>query len=142
MTIAATVSREVKITAEPIDGRRCRFVVDRPIYPGRWALFAKAEEAERAELPRRLFAIEGARSVLLAHDKVTMTREVPEGLPVIGAAVRVVRKLFGDRSADLGTWLSIGARVGDAIRSHLSAGGPAVPDPCPVAVPPPDRVRA
>jgi sugar phosphate permease len=29
----------VAITAEPIDARRCRFVVDRPVYPGRWAFF-------------------------------------------------------------------------------------------------------
>jgi Fe-S cluster biogenesis protein NfuA len=47
------------IMAEPLDGRRCRFVVGRPVYPGRWAYFAGAEQARDAPLADRLFAIEG-----------------------------------------------------------------------------------
>jgi Fe-S cluster biogenesis protein NfuA len=132
----------VKITAEPIDGARCRFRVDQPLYPGRWAYFADAEQARGVPLVERLFALEGVLAVLLAHDKVTVTKTVPAGLPVVGAAVRVVRRLLGDRSPGVEHWPALGARIGEAIRDHLATGAPAVPDSCPVAVPGAAELRA
>lgn len=122
----------VTITAEPIDARRCRFVVGRPVYPDRWAYFAGPASADGSPLALRLFAVEGVTSVLIAHDTITVTRPLPRGLPVLGPAVRAVRALLGDRSAGLETWPALGRRVGAAVRDHLAAGGPAVAVPPPV----------
>lgn len=130
------------ITAEPIDDRRCRFVVDRPIYSGRWVFFAGPEQARGAPLAERLFVIDGVNSVLVAHDKVTVTRQPPQGLPVVGAAVRVVRALMGDRSSASGSWTGLGKRVGDAIREHLASGDPAVTDASTRRVPTPAELRS
>lgn len=126
---------DVTITAEPIDGRRCRFVVDRPLYPGRWAYFAGADAALDAPLAARLLAVAGVTSVLIAHDKVTVTRPAPSGLPIVGAAVRVVRALVGDRSAGAEQWPVLGRGIGAAIREHLATGEPAVGDQPHVPVP-------
>ena len=49
----AEIASAVSITAEPIDARRCRFMVDRPVYPGRWAYFAGPEQARGALLAER-----------------------------------------------------------------------------------------
>jgi len=133
MTAGQGHAGPVTITAEPIDARRCRFVVDRPVYPGLWAYFAGPALAAGSPLAAALFAVEGVTSVLIAHDKVTVTRPPPHGLPVLGAAVRVVRALVGGRAAGLESWPALGRRVGAAIRGHLAAGLPAVSEPPPVA---------
>jgi Fe-S cluster biogenesis protein NfuA len=123
------------ITAEPLDGRRCRFVVGRPVYPGRWAFFAGAEQARGAPLADRLFAIEGVIGVLIAHDKVTVTLAGKSGLPVLGTAVRAVQALVGGRSGEAASWTSMAPRIGAVIREHLASGEPAVSDPAQVLVP-------
>ena len=68
----------------------------------------------------------GVIAVLIAHDKVTVTRPLPPGLPIVGAAVRAVRALMGDRSAGAESWPALGKRIGAAIRDHLDSGVPAV----------------
>jgi Fe-S cluster biogenesis protein NfuA len=123
------------ITAEPLDGRRCRFVVGRPVYPGRWAYFARGDQARRAPLADRLFAIEGVIGVLIAHDKVTVTLEGQSGIPVLGTAVRAVRALVGGRSGEAARWTPLAKRIGSAIRNHVASGAPAVGDPPLVHVP-------
>ena len=132
----------VAVNAEPIDGRRCRFVVDRPVYPGRWAFFADGDQARGSPLAERLFAVEGVSAVLLAHDKVTVTQPEAAGPPVLGAAVRVLRALTGERSAGARPWKALGARVGSAIRAHLESGEPAVADPLPAPPPTEAELRA
>jgi Fe-S cluster biogenesis protein NfuA len=132
----------VAITAEPLDDRRCRFVVGRPVYPGRWAYFDGVEKARNAPLADRLFAIKGVIGVLIAHDKVTVTLEGQSGIPVLGTAIRTVRALVGGRSGDAASWTSLARRIGSAIREHLAAGEPAVADPPPVHVPNESELRA
>lgn len=141
MSAAVDLGREVRITAEPVDGRRCRFVVDRAIHDARWVYFRSAEEAKGAPLAEQLFTIEGVVGVLIAHDSVTIDRQEPRGLPIVGAAGRVVRRLLGDRSAGLEGWPALGKRVGERIRAQLATGEPAVPDPPPVIVPSPEVLR-
>jgi Fe-S cluster biogenesis protein NfuA len=135
LTTAAADALKVTVTAEPLDRKRCRFVVAQAVYPGRWAYFATAEQARGAPLAERLFTIEGVTAVLIAHDKVTLTRREQPEVPVLGAALRVVRALVGDRSGIAATWSALAAQVGSAIRAHLSSGEPAVGDPPPVHVP-------
>ena len=115
------VDVSVAIAAEPIDVARCRFVVDRPIYPERWAFFASPEQARGTPLAERLFALGGITSVMIAHDRVTVTRVPPQGVPVVGAAVRKIRALMGDRSAGSESWPALGRKVGAAIRGQLAA---------------------
>jgi Fe-S cluster biogenesis protein NfuA len=139
----ATINRELTTTgqdtlailAEPIDARRCRFVVGRPVYPAHWAYFADVEQARGAPLADRLFAIEGVIGVLIAHDKVTVTLEGQTGLPVLGTAIRTVRALAGGRSGHTANWTSLARRIGSAIREHIASGKPAVCDPRPVHIP-------
>ena len=116
LTTAAADALKVTVTAEPLDRKRCRFVVARPVYPGRWAYFAAAEQARGARLAERLFTIEGVTAVLIAHDKVTLTRREQSEVPVLGVR-RVVRALVGDRSGIAATWSALAAQVGSAIRS-------------------------
>ena len=143
MSVENAAPDRIAITAEPIDDRRCRFVVDRPVYPGHWVCFTSPAEADASDLARRVFLAGNLTSVLVAHDKVTVTREAPAGrLPVVGMAVRTLRKLFGDRSADAASWRTLANSIGAAIRDHLRSGLPAVPDPCPVTVPGAQELRA
>ena len=82
LTTAAAENLQLTVTAEPLDRRRCRFVVAQAVYPGRWAYFAAAEQARGAPLAERLFTIEGVTAVLIAHDKVTLTRREQSEVPV------------------------------------------------------------
>ncbi len=118
----------IVIRAEPIDARRCRFVVDRPVYSDRWAYFASRAEASESPMAQRLFELERVTSVVIAHDKITITRPMPEGLPIIGKAVRLVRALLGDRTAGAESWPGLGREIAGAIRDHLASGQPAVND--------------
>ena len=119
----------VEIRAQPIDETRCRFVVDRPVYPGRWVYFKTPAEASGAPLAERLFALGGVSGLLIAHDAVTVTRMASAGMPV----VRVVRALLG--KAGGGAWREAGMRIGAVIRAHLATGDPAVCEPPTVNVP-------
>lgn len=132
---------EARIAAEPVDGLRCRFVVDRPVYPGRWAYFNGLEAAKGSALAERLFRVEGVSGALIAHETVTIDRVPPTGLPVVGAALRAVRRALGDRSAGAENWPSLGKEIAGAIRAHLETGAPAVPDPPPFRVPTASELR-
>jgi len=131
----------VTIRAEPIDERRCRFVVDRPVYADRWVYFAERDRARGAPLAERLFEVDGVTAVLIAHDAVTVTRTLPKGVPVVGRAVRVVRALVGG-GVDVSAWQEPGRRIGSAIRAHLATGNPAVDEALSVHVPSEAELRA
>ena len=96
------MSDEIKITGEPSrSGDQCRFVVDRPVVPDAAAYFGSAAEARGASpLAAELLALPGVTSALLADNVVT-----------VGAAHAV-------------DWPALG--IGQVIRRHLRAGGPAV----------------
>lgn len=135
----------VSIRAEPIDAIRCRFFVNRALDPGRWAYFNDRSVAAGSPLAERLLAIEGVAAVLIAHDSVTITRDAPSGVPVIGPALFRLRRLMGDRRAGADSWPRLGKQVGEAIREHLATGNPAVSDTAHAAMPTAaelaDRVR-
>jgi len=102
------VDREIRITAEPIDGARCRFVVSEPLLDG-VRRFATAEEAAGSPLAVALFGIAGVREVVVSGGTVTVTKEGPA------------------------PWAATGKQVGAAIRSTLASGVPPVAAAAPSA---------
>src|SRR5260370_9919804 len=51
---------DLRITAEPIDGGRCKFVVSEPLHGGGMRRFASPDEASGSPLAEAIFAIPGA----------------------------------------------------------------------------------
>jgi Fe-S cluster biogenesis protein NfuA len=95
---------EIRITAEPIDEHRCKFVVSQPVHAGGVRRFAAREEAAGSPLAEAIYAISGL--------------DVSE-LIVSGNIVTVVKQ-----SAT--PWSAVGKAIGGAIRAALAGGTPPV----------------
>jgi len=102
---------DLRITAEPIDGGRCKFVVSEPLHGGGMRRFASPDEASGSPLAEAIFAIPGA--------------DVAEVI-VSGNLVTVVK-----RSAT--PWQVVGKAVGQAIRAAVAGGQAVAPKPSPAA---------
>ncbi len=98
---------DLRITAEPIDGGRCKFVVSEPLHGGGMRRFASPDEASGSPLAEAIFAIPGA--------------DVAEVI-VSGNLVTVVK-----RSAT--PWQVVGKAVGQAIRAAVAGGQAVAPKP-------------
>jgi len=98
------MSAEVRITAEPIDNGRCKFLVSEPVHAGGVRRFASPDEARGSPLAEAIFAIPGAdvSEVIVSGNLVTVVKRNPAPWPAVGKA------------------------VGQAIRVALAAGLPAV----------------
>jgi Fe-S cluster biogenesis protein NfuA len=117
------VMAEISITAEPLTGPRCLFLVGRPVAPDHWAYAVDRQSARGSPLAEALFAVEGVSSVLIAHDLIVITRSGDAGLPLVGPSVRMVRRVFGDTSARAPVaWKVLGKGVARVVRSHLDSG--------------------
>ncbi len=94
---------DIRITAEPIDEDRCKFVVSETLHAGT-RHYASAAEAEPSSLAGRIFAIPGAgiTEVTVSGNAVTAVKRSPA------------------------PWTAIGRAVGSAIRSALTSGTPVV----------------
>lgn len=94
----------IAITAEPVDARRCKFVVGVPVYPGGLRRFTSAAEAKGSPLAEHLFAIPGAgvTEVVVSGNLVTVVKE------------------------NDAPWQAIGKTVGGAIRLALAGALPPV----------------
>ena len=94
----------IAITAEPVDERRCKFVVGETVYDAGVRRFASAAEAAGSPLAEAIFAIPGAgvREIIVSGNNVTVVKESPT------------------------PWQAIGRPIGAAIRAALSSGAPAV----------------
>jgi Fe-S cluster biogenesis protein NfuA len=96
---------EIRITAEPVDTRRCKFVVSQPVHTGGGVRrFASAEDAKGSPLAESLFALPGVG--------------VAEVI-VSGNIVTVVKN-------NAAPWQAVGKSVGGAIRAALASAAPAV----------------
>jgi len=95
---------EIKITAEPIDSGRCKFLVSVPVTPGGVRRFTSVAEAKDSPLVAQIFAIPGAH--------------VSEVI-VSGNLVTVVK-------SDQAPWPMVGKEVGKAIRAALAGATPPV----------------
>ncbi len=113
---------EITITAEPLTGPRCLFLVSQPVALDQWAYVPDRVTAQGSPLAEGLFTIEGIASVLISHDLVLVTREGDSGLPLVGPYVRMVRRALGDRSARSPIdWKTLGRDVGKVLRSQLNS---------------------
>jgi len=111
------MTEEIKITAEPIDGETCKFVVDRPVFPGASVYFGGTDRAAGSPLAEKLFALEGVESVLIQDNFVTITASTG------------------------GQWMPLAKDVGTAIRSTLGSGESPVAESALSSVPPADEIK-
>jgi Fe-S cluster biogenesis protein NfuA len=107
-SILRVVDREIRITAEPIDQRRCRFVASEPLLESGVRRFTSAAEAAGSPLAEALFGIPGVTELVVSGGTVTLAKNSPT------------------------PWQALGRQVGSAIRGALALGVPAVL-PAPVA---------
>ena len=99
---------EIRITAEPIDDSRCRFMVSEPLLDGA-RRFASADAAKGSPLIEALFGVGGVTEVVVSGGTVTVTKDDPA------------------------PWQVTGKQVGAAIRQALAGGAPPVAAPAPGA---------
>ena len=100
------MAADIRITAEPVDAQRCKFLVDRPVYQG-VRRFADQSEATGSPLAEALFALPGVREIIVSGNLVTVSKDSPE------------------------PWQVAGKAVGAAIRQALGGPGPAIADRAP-----------
>jgi Fe-S cluster biogenesis protein NfuA len=79
-------SSEIRITAEPVDQDRCKFLVDRAVTTG-LRRFVSSEEAAGSPLAEALFAIPGVTEVIVSGNLVTVAKDSPTPWQVVGKSV-------------------------------------------------------
>src|SRR5213592_2567900 len=84
------MSADVRITAEPIDNGRCKFLVSEPLHAGGVRRYASPDEARGSPLAEAIFAIPGAdvSEVIVSGNLVTVVKRSPAAWPVVGQAIR------------------------------------------------------
>jgi len=97
-------NEDVRITAEPVDNHRCKFVVSQPLHAAGVRRFASAAEAKGSPLAEAIFAIPagGVTEVIVSGNIVTVVKDNPA------------------------PWQAVGKAVGLAIRAAAASGTPAV----------------
>jgi Fe-S cluster biogenesis protein NfuA len=95
---------DVRITAEPVDNHRCKFVVSQPLHAAGVRRFASAADAQGSPLAEAIFAIPagGVTEVIVSGNIVTVVKDNPA------------------------PWQAVGKAVGAAIRAAAASGAPAV----------------
>jgi Fe-S cluster biogenesis protein NfuA len=98
------MNEEIRITAEPIDNQRCKFVVNVPVFAGGVRRFSDAADAKGSPLAETIFAIPGldATELIVSGNIITVVKQSPT------------------------PWQAVGKAVGAAIRSTLTRDVPAV----------------
>src|SRR5207302_3064509 len=79
----------IRITAEPIDSNRCKFVVSEPVLAGGVRRFTGADEANGSPLAEAIFAIPGldASELIVSGNIVTVVKQSPVPWQAVGKAV-------------------------------------------------------
>jgi len=80
---------DIRISAEPIDNGRCKFMVSEPVHAGGVRRFASPEEAKGSPLAEAIFAIPGAEvaEVIVSGSLLTVAKRSPAPWQVVGKAV-------------------------------------------------------
>ena len=113
-----TKEDKITITGEPtMNPATCKFIVDRPVYPGKSAYFGNRQASEASMLARKLFEIPEVESVLIAENQITVTKS--------GA----------------NPWPEIGKNIGAKIREQIRSKEPAVDEDYSGALPGEDEIR-
>ena len=99
-----TNANEIRITAEPIDNQRCKFVVNVPVLAGGVRRFTSPDDTKGSPLAEAIFAIPGlgVSEVIVSGNIVTVSKTSAE------------------------PWQAVGRAVGSAIRSTVTGNVPAV----------------
>lgn len=118
------MTEEIRITAEPIDNQRCKFVVSVPVLAGGVRRFSGADEAIGSPLAEGIFAIPGlaVSELIVSGNIITVVKESPApwqavGKPV-GAAIRTA--LAGDVPPVAATPKPPGALNDDALYEQVA----------------------
>src|SRR2546426_6407106 len=71
---------EIRISAEPVDIGRCKFLLSEPVHAGGVRRFASPEEAKGSPLVEAIFAIPGAdvAEVIVSGSLVTVAKRSPD----------------------------------------------------------------
>jgi len=95
---------EIRITAEPVDNNRCKFVVSVPVFAGGVRRFTSADEAKGSPLAEAIFAIPGldVSELIVSGNIITVMKQAPT------------------------PWQAVGKPVGAAIRTALASDVPPV----------------
>jgi Fe-S cluster biogenesis protein NfuA len=98
------VEEKIAITGEPTGNpATCKFIVDRSLYPEKSAYFGNRDAAGASPLARRIFEIPTVENVLIADDKVTVTKSGTDPWPEIGRSIGAKIREFirsGDPAVD------------------------------------------
>src|SRR5881397_2745411 len=80
---------EIRISAEPVEIGRCKFLVSEPVHAGGVRRFASPEEAQGSPLAEAIFAIADAEvaEVTVSGNLVTVAKRSPAPWQVVGKAV-------------------------------------------------------
>jgi Fe-S cluster biogenesis protein NfuA len=80
---------EIRITAEPIDNGRCKFLVSQPLHTGGARRFSSPEEAKGSPLAEAIFAIPEASiaELIVSGNLVTVVKRAATPWPVVGKAI-------------------------------------------------------
>ena len=98
------MDQEIRITAEPVDAQRCKFVLSVPVLPGGVRRFSSPEEARGSPLAESIFAIPGLglSELIVSGNIVTVVKQSPT------------------------PWQAVGKSIGAAIRAAVASGAPVV----------------
>jgi Fe-S cluster biogenesis protein NfuA len=98
------MNEQIRITAEPIDNQRCKFVVNMPVFEGGVRRFSSADEAKGSPLAQAIFGIPGigVKELIVSGNLVTVVKE------------------------SAAPWQAVGKSIGAAIRSALASDVPPV----------------
>src|SRR5688572_23165839 len=80
---------EIRITAEPVDERRCKFVVSVPLHAGGVRRFGSPADATGSPLAEALFAIPGVgvSEVIVSGNIVTVVKQSPAPWQAVGKSI-------------------------------------------------------
>src|SRR5712691_2822662 len=98
------MDQPIRITAEPVDAQRCKFVLNTLVLPSALRRFKSAAEAKGSPLAENLFTIPGAgiTEVIVSGNLVTVVKDSPT------------------------PWQAIGKTIGGAIRVALAGAQPPI----------------
>jgi Fe-S cluster biogenesis protein NfuA len=89
----------IRITAEPIDEARCKFVLTGAALPAGVRRFGSAGESQGSPLAERLFEVPGITEVLVSGNTITLTKDGSAPWQMVGKQVgQAIRSAFGARA--------------------------------------------
>ncbi len=108
---------EIKISAQPLDTHRCKFTVDRSVYPEGGIYFGNAQRAAGSPLAEKIFALGNISNLLIARNEITVTKMDEEN------------------------WMNKAKVIGTLIRTQLQSAEPAISPKARASLPPSEQIK-